>query len=228
MRMNLRDIVGQEPASPGGGDQIFGGWGGPARAGVFGGDAPPRSSRVGGHHRPPERLEEITEMIPPSLVHDDVWTTDTRGGAIHALRHARASSPTFVRAELWYLANLDNLEVIKLISQVIADFADGEISQAGALYNVDITLEEYLEKSHNKTARRKGRKDAAVFSGVSRHQGGHVRVRQAPAWRSVVDDILDFTQTGAARQAPGPRPRYREPHRAPSRCAGRMATSSRL
>ena len=33
----------------------------------------------------------------------------------------------------WYLANLDNLEVIKLISRVIADFADGEISQAGRI-----------------------------------------------------------------------------------------------
>lgn len=33
----------------------------------------------------------------------------------------------------WGLAQLDNLEVIKLISQVIADFADGEISQAQSL-----------------------------------------------------------------------------------------------
>ena len=29
----------------------------------------------------------------------------------------------------WFLANLENIEVIKLISQVIADFANGEISQ---------------------------------------------------------------------------------------------------
>jgi hypothetical protein len=41
----------------------------------------------------------------------------------------------------WYLANLDNLEVIKLISQVIADFANGEISQAASLFDTDVTLQ---------------------------------------------------------------------------------------
>ncbi len=44
------------------------------------------------------------------------------------------------------------LQVIKLISQVIADFADGEISQAANLFDTNITLEKYLEKSHFKTA----------------------------------------------------------------------------
>jgi all-trans-nonaprenyl-diphosphate synthase len=29
----------------------------------------------------------------------------------------------------WYLANLDNLEVVKLLSKVITDFAEGEIRQ---------------------------------------------------------------------------------------------------
>ena len=70
----------------------------------------------------------------------------------------------------WYLANLDNLEVIKLISQVIADFADGEISQAGALFNCDVTLEGYLEKSAQQdgdVSSRRACKSAAVFSEVS-------------------------------------------------------------
>jgi len=69
-----------------------------------------------------------------------------------------------------------NLEVIKLISQVIADFADGEISQAGALFDCDITLEQYLEKSHNKTASliAASCKSAAVFSECS-EAGPHTR-----------------------------------------------------
>jgi all-trans-nonaprenyl-diphosphate synthase len=29
----------------------------------------------------------------------------------------------------WYLANLDNLDVVKLLSQVIMDLAEGEIQQ---------------------------------------------------------------------------------------------------
>lgn len=44
------------------------------------------------------------------------------------------------------------LQVIKLISQVIADFADGEISQAANLYDVNTTMEQYIDKSFYKTA----------------------------------------------------------------------------
>lgn len=43
-------------------------------------------------------------------------------------------------------------QVIKLISRVIADFANGEISQAGSLFDTEVTLEQYLEKSFYKTA----------------------------------------------------------------------------
>ena len=52
---------------------------------------------------------------------------------------------------------------------MIADFADGEIAQAGMLFNCDVTLENYLEKSHNKTASliAASCKSAAVFSEVS-------------------------------------------------------------
>ena len=38
---------------------------------------------------------------------------------------SRSSPVTSFAQSSWYFANLDNLEVIKLISQVIADFADG-------------------------------------------------------------------------------------------------------
>lgn len=43
-------------------------------------------------------------------------------------------------------------QVIKLISQVIADFANGEISQAASLFDTETTLESYLDKSFYKTA----------------------------------------------------------------------------
>merc|ERR1711869_144940 len=69
----------------------------------------------------------------------------------------------------WFLANLENMEVIKLISQVIADFADGEISQASALFNTDLSVQDYLEKSHYKTASliAASCRSSAVFSGCS-------------------------------------------------------------
>ena len=209
MRMNLRDIVGRKnPLLLAAADQIFGAGGKRlrpvlvflvARATAQLMEMPDIVDRQ-------RRLAEITEMIhTASLVHDDVLDDcDTRRGAdtIHTLYGTRIAilAGDFLFAQSsWYLANLDNLEVIKLISQVIADFADGEISQAGLLFNCDVTLEDYLEKSHNKTASliAASCKSAAVFSEVSEdvkedmyEYGKHLGLAF-----QVVDDILDFTQT---------------------------------
>lgn len=70
----------------------------------------------------------------------------------------------------WNLANLENLEVIKLISQVIADFANGEISQASSLFDPKATMESYLSKSYFKTASliAASCRCSAIFSGKSR------------------------------------------------------------
>lgn len=50
------------------------------------------------------------------------------------------------------LAELGELEIIRLISQVIADFADGEVGQAAALFDTQVSLEEYMHRSFYKTA----------------------------------------------------------------------------
>lgn len=106
----------------------------------------------------------------------------------------------------WFLANLENLEVIKLISQVIADFADGEISQAASLFDASFTLERYLDKSFYKTASliAASCRGAAVFSECSEEvkfamyeYGRHLGLAF-----QVVDDILDFTQSTAALGKP--------------------------
>ena len=106
----------------------------------------------------------------------------------------------------WFLANLENLEVIKLISQVIADFADGEISQAASLFDAKTTLEKYSDKSFYKTASliAASCRGAAVFSDCSEEvkfamyeYGRHLGLAF-----QVVDDILDFTQSTAALGKP--------------------------
>lgn len=68
----------------------------------------------------------------------------------------------------WGLAQLDNLEVIKLISQVIADFANGEISQALRLFDTSVSMAAYMDKSYYKTASliAASCRGAAVFSEV--------------------------------------------------------------
>ena len=91
------------------------------------------------------------------------------------------------------------MQVIKLISQVIADFANGEISQIGSLFDTGLSLQKYSEKSYYKTATliAASCKSAAVFSGVSKEvkeqmfeYGRHLGLAF-----QVVDDILDFTQS---------------------------------
>ena len=152
------------------------------------------------------RLAEITEMIhTASLVHDDVLDEcDTRRGkqtvnCMYGSRVAVLVGDFLFAQSSWFLANLDNLEVIKLISQVIADFADGEISQAASLFDASVTLEKYLEKSFFKTASliAASCRGAAVFSECTEEEktamyeyGKHLGLAF-----QVVDDILDFTQS---------------------------------
>lgn len=86
-----------------------------------------------------------------------------------------------------------------MISQVIADFANGEIKQATSLFDVDMTMQKYIDKNFYKTASliAASCKSAAVFSDVSKEvkdamfaYGKHIGLAY-----QVVDDILDFTQS---------------------------------
>jgi all-trans-nonaprenyl-diphosphate synthase len=152
------------------------------------------------------RLAEITEMIhTASLVHDDVidmaelrrgipTVNSDFGNRIAVL----AGDFLFAQAS-WYLANLDNLEVVKLLSKVITDFAEGEIRQSLTAYDTSLTLEDYLEKSFYKTASLMAgsAKAAGVLSGATLAQseqlfnfGKHFGIAF-----QIVDDILDFTSS---------------------------------
>ncbi|KAE9621572.1 hypothetical protein Lal_00032899 [Lupinus albus] len=152
------------------------------------------------------RLAEIIEMIhTASLIHDDVLDeSDLRRGkeTVHQLFGTRVAvlAGDFMFAQSsWYLANLENIEVIKLISQVIKDFASGEIKQASSLFDCDVQLDEYLIKSYYKTASliAASTKGAAIFSGAD-----NIIVEKMYEYGKnlglsfqVVDDILDFTQS---------------------------------
>ncbi|CAA0805641.1 Solanesyl diphosphate synthase 1 [Striga hermonthica] len=152
------------------------------------------------------RLAEIIEMIhTASLIHDDVLDeSDMRRGqeTVHQLYGTRVAvlAGDFMFAQSsWYLANLENLEVIKLISQVINDFARGEIKQASSRFDCDLQLDEYLMKSYYKTASliAASTKGASIFSSVhtditeQMYQFG----KNLGLSFHVVDDIWDFTQS---------------------------------
>lgn len=152
------------------------------------------------------RLAEIIEMIhTASLIHDDVLDeSDLRRGkkTVHQMFGTRVAvlAGDFMFAQSsWYLANLENIEVIKLISQVIKDFASGEIKQASSLFDCDLHLDEYLIKSYYKTASliAASTKGAAIFSGAdsSITEKMYEYGKNLGLSFQVVDDILDFTQS---------------------------------
>ena len=150
------------------------------------------------------RLAEITEMIhTASLVHDDVVDeAATRRGVatVHSRFNHRvavlAGDFLFAQAS-WHLANLDDLDVVKLLSRVIMDLADGEVRQGLFRYDTGQTFEAYIEKSYCKTASlmANSARAAGVLTGLPEAQldSLHRFGRQLGLAFQVVDDILDFT-----------------------------------
>ena len=104
------------------------------------------------------RLAEITEIIhTASLVHDDVLDDcSTRRGiqTVHSVFSTKIAilAVDFLFAQSsWYLANLDNLQVVKVISKVITDFAEGEVRQGFVRFDLQFSVEDYIAKSFYKT-----------------------------------------------------------------------------
>ncbi|KAG7652161.1 Solanesyl diphosphate synthase 1 [Arabidopsis thaliana] len=206
---NLLSIVGAEnPVLISAAEQIFGAGGKRMRPGLVFLVSHATAELAGlkeltTEHR---RLAEIIEMIhTASLIHDDVLDeSDMRRGkeTVHELFGTRvavlAGDFMFAQAS-WYLANLENLEVIKLISQVIKDFASGEIKQASSLFDCDTKLDEYLLKSFYKTASlvAASTKGAAIFSRVEPDVTEQMYEfgKNLGLSFQIVDDILDFTQS---------------------------------
>ena len=137
------------------------------------------------------RLAEITEMIhTASLVHDDVVDeASTRRGVdtVHSRFDARvavlAGDFLFAQAS-WHLANLDDLDVVKLLSRVIMDLADGEVKQGLYRFDTAQTFETYLEKSYCKTASliANSCRAAGVLSGCSAELSSTASINSAASW----------------------------------------------
>ncbi|HHP7229366.1 MAG TPA: solanesyl diphosphate synthase [Xenococcaceae cyanobacterium] len=165
-----------------------------SRATMIGQDITPR-------HR---RLAEITEMIhTASLVHDDVVDeADLRRNVptVNSLfdnRIAVLAGDFLFAQSSWYLANLDNLEVVKLLSEVIRDFAEGEILQGLNRFDTDLSIETYLEKSYYKTASliANSAKAAAILSDTTSEIAHNLYEygRYLGLAFQIVDDVFDFT-----------------------------------
>lgn len=162
-----------------------------------------RGQEITQRHR---RLAEITEMIhTASLVHDDVIDESAMRRGLPSV-HSRFSTQVAVLAgdflfaqSSWYLANLENIEVIKLLSEVIKDFAEGEIQQGLLRFDTGLTIESYLEKSYYKTASllANSSKAAALLSDASDTEAQKLYQygRHLGLAFQIVDDIFDFTSS---------------------------------
>jgi len=150
------------------------------------------------------RLAEITEMIhTASLVHDDVVDeADLRRNVatvnnLFGDKIAVLAGDYLFAQSSWYLANLDNLQVVKLLSEVIRDFAEGEILQSINRFDLDASIDSYLDKTYYKTASliANSVKAAAVLSGTDQliEENLYSYGRNLGLAFQVVDDILDFT-----------------------------------
>lgn len=150
------------------------------------------------------RLAEITEMIhTASLVHDDVIDeSEVRRGipTVHASfgnRIAILAGDFLFAQSSWYLANLDNLEVIKLLSEVIKDYAEGEIQQGLSRFSTSLSIDAYLQKTYYKTASllANSSKAAALLSDATPEIAMHLYEygRHLGLAFQIIDDILDFT-----------------------------------
>ena len=152
------------------------------------------------------RLAEITEIIhTASLLHDDVIDdcNQRRGfGTVNSKFSNKVAvlAGDFLFAQSsWYLANLNNLEVVKIISKIITDFAEGEVQQALTNFDTSISINNYINKSFHKTASllASSCKAAAILSGTNietqnlfYNYGKHLGLAF-----QIIDDILDITGT---------------------------------
>ena len=150
------------------------------------------------------RLAEITEMIhTASLVHDDVIDEADLRRSVETVNNLFGNKIAVLAGDFlfaqssWYLANLDNLQVVKLLSEVIRDFAEGEILQGLNRFEVGTSIDDYLDKSYYKTASlmANSAKAAGVLSDIKPEvaQNLYNYGRNLGLAFQIVDDILDFT-----------------------------------
>ncbi|MEO0532582.1 MAG: solanesyl diphosphate synthase [Cyanobacteria bacterium P01_A01_bin.123] len=201
---NLKNLVGaRHPILYAAAEHLFGAGGKRIRPAVvlLLARATASESGITPQHR---RLAEITEMIhTASLVHDDVVDESAvRRGVptVHSSfgnRIAVLAGDFLFAQSSWYLANLDNLTVVKLLSQVIMDLAEGEIQQGLNRFDTELSIEAYLEKSYYKTASliANSAKSVGVLSDIGEAASEQLYGygRNLGLAFQIVDDILDFT-----------------------------------
>nr|YP_009296896.1 prenyl transferase [Bangiopsis subsimplex]AOM66239.1 prenyl transferase [Bangiopsis subsimplex]ARO90399.1 prenyl transferase [Bangiopsis subsimplex] len=154
------------------------------------------------------RLAEITEIIhTASLVHDDVLDECSTRRGIQTVHNVFSTKIAILAGDFlfaqssWYLANLENLQVVKVISKVITDFAEGEVRQGFVRFDLQYSIEEYIAKSFYKTGSliAAGCQGAAMLSTSDAQISNELYMygRYMGLAFQIVDDILDIVGSTA-------------------------------
>jgi len=105
------------------------------------------------------RLAEITEMIhTASLMHDDVMDHATHRRGVPALNSVHGNQLAILAGDFLLsraslnLARLGNLEVVELLSTVIAHLVEGEVMQSHTGGAEALNFDYYVRKTYLKTA----------------------------------------------------------------------------
>lgn len=149
------------------------------------------------------RLAEITEIIhTASLVHDDILDECSTRRGIQTVHNVFSTKIAILAGDFlfaqssWYLANLENLQVVKVISKVITDFAEGEVRQGFVRFDLQFSIEEYIAKSFYKTGSliAASCQGAAMLSSVKTQIANEFYMygRYMGLAFQIIDDILDI------------------------------------
>lgn len=152
------------------------------------------------------QLAAIAEMIhTASLKHDDVvdCSLERRGqpstNLIYGNRNAILSGTFVISRASAMLAQLDNTEVLQIMSGILEDLVQGELLQLKPSSNPEDWFTEYMQKTFLKTASlfAKTCKATAVLSGCSEEQveGAFQFGKHLGLAFQLVDDVLDLTAT---------------------------------
>lgn len=150
------------------------------------------------------KLATIIEFLhTATLLHDDVVdTSDLRRGK--ATANARwGNAPSVLVGDFLYsrafqmMVEIDNMEIMRVLSEATAIIAEGEVLQLANCRNPDLTETQYMEVIHNKTAMlfQAASHTAGLLAGAGKETVNALRdygLHLGLAFQ-LVDDVLDYS-----------------------------------
>ena len=155
------------------------------------------------HDEKVQTMAAAVEMLHiATLIHDDtVDESDTRRGRTTISkqwgRHTAVLVGDYIfAASASYVCETENVKVIKRFSETIMELASGELQEITASRNVNVTLNEYMDRIYFKTAAlfTTAGESGAILSGANDNLVHNLREysKYTGLAFQIIDDILDF------------------------------------